>query len=608
MRFIQPSVEIVKEMNPFILVEKIGRICYKSTSDYTMETALKFIKSLIDRGHKSVLEHAVFVYDVGENLPAYEVCFGRRTHVIDSVTHKSRSLISINLRELIERQDYLSPFVNALLEKYPEVRSLFEVSDTVHSQVPHYKVVELNQYEGIKLPEVYAHLYTTILFKTDRGVTHEMVRHRVASYTQESTRYCVAGDMTLSTTNPHNKLTVSGLFDLANNSTNGAYKRIKIKQMNEFTGEFEYAPIKNIVCNGNKEVFELKTELGYSLKCTADHKLYTPSGYIELQELSVGDRVYVNGIKVDREELYKNRDWLYYQNITLNKTFVQISKDFGYNISTLKKWARKFNIPKKGTGYFNEGRKPWNKGLSEFEDPRVKIQAEALRTYHCDGRHDGEKIILKEDTKVYQKYMLDKCECCGTSENLEVHHKDKDRENNDPSNLLTVCESCHQRIHNMSLEIPYEDKIVSIEKLGETEVYDIEMNSDYPNFIANGVVVHNCNYSNEKFGSELTFIEPATFKDWSVSQQIQYTQSLEYAERAYMGLTNSGLIAQFARGVLPTDVCTTIAMTANHEEWEHFFDLRSRGITGAPHPNMKKVAEMAEHIYYEEYNYFKNID
>ena len=117
-----------------------------------------------------------------------------------------------------------------------------------------------------------------------------------------------------------------------------------------------------------------------------------------------------------------------------------------------------------------------------------------------------------------------------------------------------------------------------------------------------------CNYSNDKFGSELTFIEPATFKDWEVGQQIQYTQSLEYAERAYMGLTNSGLLAQFARGVLPTDVCTTIAMTANHEEWEHFFDLRSRGITGAPHPNMKKVAEMAEHIYYEEYNYFKNID
>lgn len=34
------------------------------------------------------------------------------------------------------------------------------------------------------------HEFFTVLFTTDRGVTHEIVRHRLASYTQESTRYC----------------------------------------------------------------------------------------------------------------------------------------------------------------------------------------------------------------------------------------------------------------------------------------------------------------------------------------------------------------------------------------------------------------------------------
>jgi len=33
----------------------------------------------------------------------------------------------------------------------------------------------------------------TVHFVTDRGVTHELVRHRIASYTQESTRYCNYG-------------------------------------------------------------------------------------------------------------------------------------------------------------------------------------------------------------------------------------------------------------------------------------------------------------------------------------------------------------------------------------------------------------------------------
>ena len=37
---------------------------------------------------------------------------------------------------------------------------------------------------------VLEHGTLSVMFTTDRGVTHELVRHRLASYTQESTRYC----------------------------------------------------------------------------------------------------------------------------------------------------------------------------------------------------------------------------------------------------------------------------------------------------------------------------------------------------------------------------------------------------------------------------------
>lgn len=37
---------------------------------------------------------------------------------------------------------------------------------------------------------VIEHFNITIKFITDRGVTHELVRHRLCAYTQESTRYC----------------------------------------------------------------------------------------------------------------------------------------------------------------------------------------------------------------------------------------------------------------------------------------------------------------------------------------------------------------------------------------------------------------------------------
>lgn len=34
------------------------------------------------------------------------------------------------------------------------------------------------------------HVSVSVLFITDRGVSHELVRHRMASFAQESTRYC----------------------------------------------------------------------------------------------------------------------------------------------------------------------------------------------------------------------------------------------------------------------------------------------------------------------------------------------------------------------------------------------------------------------------------
>ncbi len=37
---------------------------------------------------------------------------------------------------------------------------------------------------------VIEHFNITVKFITDRGVTHEIVRHRLVAYTQESTRYC----------------------------------------------------------------------------------------------------------------------------------------------------------------------------------------------------------------------------------------------------------------------------------------------------------------------------------------------------------------------------------------------------------------------------------
>lgn len=67
---------------------------------------------------------------------------------------------------------------------------------------------------------------------------------------------------------------------------------------------------------------------------------------------------------------------------------------------------------------------------------------------------------------------------------------------------------------------------------------------------------------------------------------------MQQAEDAYMYLTlEHGKKAEEARGVLPNDCKTELVMTGFVSDWKHFFDLRSRGTTGKPHPDIKILAD-----------------
>ena len=427
---------------------------------------------------------------------------------------------------------------------------------------------------------VLEHFSITVKFITDRGISHEIVRHRLASFSQESSRYCVAADTSIKFKSPRVKMTIKQLYENMKNTKNGSWKRLEIAQANENTGLVDYTKIKNVFYNGEKPTLSIKTRLGYELTCTDDHEIYTPNGYIRLKDLKVGDKIYVNGKKVDRP-LYQDYDWLYHQNITLNKTFKQIGEEFGFNDSTLKKWRGKLNIPKKGTGYFNVGRSPWNKGISEKDDPRMVILANALRKYHhCGHRNDK---ILKEDTCEYSKWKKDKCEICGKTADLEVHHLDENRMNNYESNLITVCESCHSRIHHKSLLMIYADEITDIREAGIKSVYDIEVSSNYHNYNANGIIVHNCSYNKDKFGHEITVIRPSNLND---DQYKLWKTAIEDAELMYFQLLNNGSTPEIARSVLPTCTKTELIVTANLREWKHIFEMRC---SEAAHPDVRKI-------------------
>ena len=94
-----------------------------------------------------------------------------------------------------------------------------------------------------------------------------------------------------------------------------------------------------------------------------------------------------------------------------------------------------------------------------------------------------------------------------------------------------------------------------------------------------------CNYGNDRFGSELTFIRPCFLmgKPWAYCA---WDNAMGFAENVYFNLLSDGCTPQEARSVLPNSIKTEIVMTANLREWRHFLKLRT---AKAAHPQMREL-------------------
>lgn len=99
-----------------------------------------------------------------------------------------------------------------------------------------------------------------------------------------------------------------------------------------------------------------------------------------------------------------------------------------------------------------------------------------------------------------------------------------------------------------------------------------------------------CNYSKDKYGSEITVIEPP---DLTLSQRTWWMEAVQSAEVNYMRMLANGSKPEIARSVLPTCLKTELVATANFREWRHFLLLRT---SAKAHPQMREVANMIGRI------------
>lgn len=97
-----------------------------------------------------------------------------------------------------------------------------------------------------------------------------------------------------------------------------------------------------------------------------------------------------------------------------------------------------------------------------------------------------------------------------------------------------------------------------------------------------------CNYSQDKFGHELTFIIP-DFLEYGSEGFKLWKDEMKQVEKTYFAMLEAGHTPQEARSVLPNSLKTELVMTANLREWRAFFKLRAANSTGAAHPQMLEI-------------------
>ena len=210
MKIIQPNVQFIPmptdKASLLKHIERCGRVCYKSEDKIEEGSAEKFIAGIIKRGHEAVLEHGAIILRVGYNawVQAQDtiailendtdfVSYLRFSYEVD------RPVVSGNIRAWRDflkayggEYDCLPGFTKPMIQKYPELFPEFVdggydgvgfAADTKELQIS----------DLITDNEKLHHQYQTLLFTCDRGVSHELVRHRPSSFCQESTRYCNYG-------------------------------------------------------------------------------------------------------------------------------------------------------------------------------------------------------------------------------------------------------------------------------------------------------------------------------------------------------------------------------------------------------------------------------
>ena len=278
---------------------------------------------------------------------------------------------------------------------------------------------------------------TTMELNYPRFIHSEFMTHRM---------FCLDGDSVLEfdlpkgTKGKYKRLFTMTLGEFASKWFNGDSKgrslrhrlsNMRIRQLNEFSHKIETCTIKDCLVSGEKEVFEIEAG-GMKVAGSKDHRILTVDGWKRIEELEIG------------------KDYI------ITRAFGKLEDDV---VDPIR--LKKFETNWKST-WLNQIRQD-------------KLLEQDFSCYDCGTEllvvsHDLHHVIpvYEDESKAF-----------------------------DFDNIVALCEDCHKERHRVqgwqgnTYLYGKPEKLTSIKSLGLKMTYDLEMYSEFENFVANGIIVHN---------------------------------------------------------------------------------------------------------------------
>lgn len=170
MKLIDRKVEVIEQLpgleGVYKHIERIGRTCYKSEDKITEDSAKGFVDRMINSNHGAMLEHGTVYLKVNVKYDNEEKCWPIPQNFFPFFFERN----TYSKVRKVEAEDVCSWYVTTNMRVIAE-NNLFDCLEFICEPT-----------------EMHEKRFTA-KFTTDRGVSHEIVRHRTMSFAQESQRY-----------------------------------------------------------------------------------------------------------------------------------------------------------------------------------------------------------------------------------------------------------------------------------------------------------------------------------------------------------------------------------------------------------------------------------